>query len=150
MTRRARLIRRAALGAAIVVAMAVLGHLSLTPVTGDVLLLLTARQADHVAATSVDLHSAQGWMTLGSIPARAVPKAPETAEAFLARGPVGKSDRVRLAGGTVPVALAGQQGILKPLVGGVGAGRPLPDSACGGAPAGAARSSGGPAPPTPH
>src|SRR2546428_60256 len=139
MTRRARLIRRAALGSAIVVAAAVLGHRLLTPVTGDVLLLLTAMQADHVAATSVDLHSAQGWMTLGSIPARAVPKAPETAEAFLARVPVGSYDRVRLVGVSVPVALAVQKDILNPLLEGVDAGRPLPDSAYGGTQAGGLR-----------
>src|SRR6266566_9876622 len=132
MTRRTLLIRRAALAVAIGVATAVLAHLLLTPVIGDVLLLLTARQADHVAATSVDLHSAQGWMTLGSIPARAVPKAPETAAAFLARVPVGSYDRVRLAGVTVPVALGVQKDILNPLLVGVDAGRPLPDSAYGG------------------
>src|SRR2546428_9288959 len=136
MTRRTLLIRRAALAVAIGVAAAVLGHLLLTPVTGDVLLLLTARQADHVAATSVDLHSAQGWMTLGSIPARAVPKAPETAEAFLARVPVGSYDRVRLAGMAIPVALGVQKDILNPLLVGVDAGRPLPDSAYGGTQAG--------------
>src|SRR2546427_10383829 len=136
MTRRTLLIRRAALAVAIGVATAVLGHLLLTPVTGDVLLLLTARQADHVAATPVDLHSAQGWMTLGSIPARAVPKAPETAEAFLARGPVGSYDRVRLAGVSGPVALAVQKGILNPLLVGAAAGRPVPDSAYGGTQAG--------------
>ena len=132
MTRRTLLIRRAALFVAIGVATAVLGHLLLTPVTGDVLLLLTARQADRVAATSVDLHSAQGWMTLGSLPARAVPRAPETAEAFLAPVPVGSYDQVRLAGATVPVALVVQKDILNPLLVGVDAGRPLPDSAYGG------------------
>src|SRR5438128_9790980 len=89
MTRRSLVIYYTALAAACGIVAAVLIHLLLTPVTGDVLLLLTARQADRVAATSVDLHSAQGWMTLGSIPARTVPKAPETAEAFLARVPVG-------------------------------------------------------------
>src|SRR5260370_23346652 len=104
-TRRALLIRRAALAVAIGVGAAVLGHLLLTPVTGDVLLLLTARQADHVAATSVDLHSTQGWMTLGSIPARSVPKAPETAEPFLARVPVGRYDRVRSAAASAPLPL---------------------------------------------
>src|SRR5258708_37464019 len=139
MTRRTLVIRRAALAVAIGVATAVLGHLLLTPVTGDVLLLLTARQADHVAATSVDLHSAQGWMTLGSIPARAVPNAPETAEAFLARVPVGSYDRVRLAGVSVPVALGVQKDILNPLLVGVDAGRPLPDSAYGGTQAGCPR-----------
>ena len=132
MTRRTLLIRRAALAVAIGVATAVLGHLLLTPVTGDVLLLLTARQADHIVATSVDLHSAQGWMTLGSIPARAVPKAPETAEAFLVRVPVGSYDHVRLAGLSVPVVLGVQKDILNPLLVGVDAGRPLPDSAYGG------------------
>src|SRR2546427_12908796 len=132
MTRRTLLIRRAALAVAIGVATAVLGHLLLTPVTGDVLLLLTARQADHVAATSVDLHSAQGWMTLGSIPARAVPKAPETAEAFWARGPVGSHDRVRLAGVAIPVALWGQKGHLHPSLGGVDEGLQLPAPAAGG------------------
>lgn len=132
MTRGILLIRRAALFVAIGVATAVLGHLLLTPVTGDVLLLLTAKQADRIAATSVDLHSAQGWMRVGSIPARAVPKAPETADAFLARVPVGNYDQVRLAGATVQVALGVQQDILNPLLVGVDAGRPLPDSAYGG------------------
>ncbi|HEV2027729.1 MAG TPA: redoxin domain-containing protein [Candidatus Dormibacteraeota bacterium] len=132
MMRRTLLIRRAALAVAIGGATAVLGHLLLTPVTGDVLLLLTARQADRVAATSVDLHSAQGWMGLGSIPARAVPKAPETVEAFLARVPVGSYDRVRLAGISIPVALLVQKDILNPLLVGVEAGRPLQDSAYGG------------------
>jgi cytochrome oxidase Cu insertion factor (SCO1/SenC/PrrC family) len=132
MTRRLLLVRSAALAVTIGVAAAVFGHLLLTPVTGDVLLLLTARQAGRVAATSVDLHSAQGWMSLGSITARAVPKAPETAEAFLARVPVGSYDRVRLAGVSVPVALGVQKDILNPLLIGVDAGRPLPDSAYGG------------------
>src|SRR5260370_41254370 len=132
MTRRTLLIRRAALAVAIGVATAVLGHPLLTPVTGDVLLLLTARQADHVAAPSVDLHSTQGWMTLGSIPARGVPKAPETAEAFLARVPVGSYDRVRLAGVSIPVALGVQKDILNPLLVGGDPGRPLSYSAYGG------------------
>src|SRR5205807_6535874 len=122
MTRRIRLNRWAALVVATGVAAAVFGYLLLIPARGEVLLLLTARQADRVAATSVDLHSAQGWMTLGSIPARAVPKAPETAEAFLARVPVGSYDRVRLAGVSVPVALAVQKDILNPLLVGVDAG----------------------------
>ena len=132
MTRRTLLIRRAALAVAIGVAAAVLGHLLVTPVTGDVLLLLTARQADRIAATSVDLHSAQGWMRLGSIPSRAVPKAPETAEAFLTRVPVGSYDGVRLAGESIAVALGVQKDILNPLLVGLDGGRPLPDSAYGG------------------
>src|SRR5438445_11269796 len=118
MTRRTLLIRRAALAVAIGLAAAVLGRLLLTPVTGNVLLLLTARQADRIAATSVDLHSAHGWMTLGSIQSRAVPKAPETAEAFLQRVPVGRYDRRRFAGVSVPRGLGVQPDIPTPLRGG--------------------------------
>lgn len=132
MTKRLPLLRGAALVVAIGVAAAVLGRLLLTPVTGQVLLLLTAREADRVAATSVELHSTQGWVRIGSIPARVVPKAPETAEAFVSRVPVGSYDRVRLAGVSVAVALAVQKDILNPLLVGVDAGRPLPDSAYGG------------------
>src|SRR5256885_9666925 len=133
------LMRGGARAGAMGMAAAVLGLLLLTPVTGDVLLLLTARQADRVAATSVDLHSAQGWMGLGSIPARAVPKAPETVEAFLARVPVGSYDRVRLAGVSIRVALAVQKDILNPLLVGVEAVRPLQDSAYRGTQAGSLR-----------
>ena len=132
MTRRTRLVQGVALAAAIAVGAALVGRLVLTPVTGEVLLLLTAKQVDRVVATSVDLHSAQGWTSLGSIAARDVPKAPATAEAFLARVPVGSYDRVRLAGMSVPVAFAVQREMLNPLLIGVDAGRPLPDSAYGG------------------
>ena len=132
MTRRLLIARGVALALAVGGIAAVFGHLQLTPVTGDVLLLLTARQADRVATTSVNLHSAQGWMNLGTISARAVPKAPETAEAFFAQIPVGSYDRVRLAGLSVPIALGVQKDILNPLLVGVDGGRPLPDSAYGG------------------
>ena len=131
-TSRTLIIQRAALAVAIVVAAAVLGYLLLTPVSGEVLLLLTAREVDSVAPTSVDVHSAQGWMRLGSISTRAVPKAPETAEAFLARVPVGTYDRVRLAGVSVPVALAVQKDILNTLLVGISGGRPMLNGAYGG------------------
>src|SRR5258708_13781558 len=106
MTRRSLLIRRSALAVAIGVAAALLGHLLVTPATGDVLLLLTARQPDRIAATSVDLHSAQGWMTLGSIPSRPVPQPPDTAVAFLTRLPVGGSAPARLPGVSSAASLA--------------------------------------------
>ncbi len=132
MKRRTLLIQLAALALAIGVAATVLGYMLLTPVTGEVLLLLTARQADRIEATSVDLHSGQGWMKVGSILARAVPKAPETAEVFTARVPVGNYDRVRLAGVSVPVGLRVQKDLLNTLLVGISAGRPMPDGAYGG------------------
>lgn len=132
MTSRIRLLQWAALAVAIGVGAALFGRLLLTPVTGQVLLLLTAKQPDRVAATSVDLHSPLGWTSLGSIPARAVPKAPETAEAFLARVPVGRYDQVRLSGVSVPVVLTVQKDFLNTLLVGVSGGRPIPNSAYGG------------------
>ena len=132
MTRRTRLTQWAALAVAIGVAAAVFGYFLLTPARGEVLLLLTAKQPDRVGATAVDLHSAQGWMGLGSIPAGAVPKAPETAQAFIARVPVGSYDRVRMAGVSVPVALTVQKGLLNTLLVGISGGRPMPHSAYGG------------------
>src|SRR5712692_8178549 len=132
MTRRALLIQWAALAVAIGVAAAVFGYFLLTPASGEVLLLLTARQADRVAATSVELHSAQGWTGLGSIPARTVPKAPETAEAFITRVPTGNYDRVRLAGVSVSVTLRVHRDQLNTLLVGISGGRPMPDSAYGG------------------
>lgn len=132
MTRRTLLLQCAALAVAIGVSAAVFGHLLLTPVTGQVLLLLTARQQDRVAITSVDLHTAQGWTNLGSILARTVPKAPDTAEALLVRVPVGNYDRVRMAGVTVPVALTVQMDIINTLLVGVDGGRPMTGGAYGG------------------
>jgi cytochrome oxidase Cu insertion factor (SCO1/SenC/PrrC family) len=132
MTRRTRVVQWAAPAVAIGVAAAVFGYFLLTPARGEVLLLLTARQAERVAATSVELHSAQGWIGMGSIRASTVPKAPETAEAFTARVPVGSYDRVRMAGVSVPLALNVQRDLLNTLLVGISAGRPMPNSAYGG------------------
>src|SRR2546427_8793998 len=132
MKRRTLIIYYAALAAAAGIAVVLLAHLLLTPVSGEVLLLLSARQADRVAATSVELHSAQGWMRLGSIQARAVPKAPDTAEALSSRMSVGTYDRVRMAGVTVPVTLTVQRDILNTLLVGVDGGRPMPRAAYAG------------------
>ncbi len=132
MMRRNLILQRAALAVAILAAVAFLGRLLLTPVTGEVLLLLSARQADRVSATSAELHTAQGWTILGSISARPVPKAPDTAAVLLVPVPVGNYDRVRIAGVMVPVALTVQTGILTTLLVGVDSGRPMPDGAYGG------------------
>src|SRR5712692_3570211 len=132
MTRRTRLVQWAAPAVAIGVAAGVFGYFLLTPARGEVLLLLTARQADRVAATSVELHSAQGWMEMGSVRARTVPKAPDTAQAFTARVPVGSYDRVRMAGVVVPVALTVQKDLLNTLLVGISGGRPMSNSAYGG------------------
>lgn len=116
---------------AIAVAALLLGGL-LTPVSGQVLLLLTAKQADSVPDVSIELHSSQGWTTLGPIQARKVPQAPDTADALLGRMPVGSYDRVRMAGVSVPVEFVVQKDILNTLLVGISDGRPIAGGAYGG------------------
>jgi len=130
--RRRRLLRGAAFTTAIAVAAIVAGRLLLTPVEGNVLLLLTAKQLDRITATSVELHSAAGWMTLGNLPAQAVPKAPDTTEALSANVPIGNYDRVRLAGQAMPITLTVQKDILNPMLIAISGGRPMPDGTYGG------------------
>ena len=132
MTRRLRLTQVVALVTVAVIAAFLAGRLLLTPVEGNLLLLLTAKQPDRIAITSFDLHSSQGWTNVGTVSARAVPKAPDTSEAVLTKVPVGYYDRVRLAGLAVPIAFTVQKDILNPLLVGISDGRPMPDGTYGG------------------
>ena len=125
--RHRQLIQLAAITIAIAIVAIVAGRLLLTPVQGNVLVLLTAKQPDRIGATSVELHSATSWMTLGTLPAQAVPKAPETAEVLSTRVPIGNYDRVRLAGHAVPITLTVQKDILNPILIAIADGRPLSD-----------------------
>ncbi len=85
--------------AALMVA-ALLGHLMLTPQSGELLVLASARQADHVGPGSVEVHSAAFWLTLGSFNSRAIPVAPDTATLIDARPPVATYDALRIIGRT--------------------------------------------------
>lgn len=130
--RRRRLIQVSALTTAIAIAAIVAARLLLTPVQGNVLVLFAAQDPDRIGTTTVDLHSASGWMTLGSVSAQAVPKAPDTTEALLAKAPVGSYDRIRLAGQALRITLAVQKDILNPVLVGISNGRPMPDGIYGG------------------
>ncbi|GEM_PF-430115 len=127
MTRHPQLIQVASFTTAIAIAGLVAARLLLTPVEGTVLLLLTAKQPDRISATSVELHSTGGWLTLGNLPAQAVRKAPDTTEALSTKVPVGNYDHVRLAGQAMPVTLTVQKDILNPVLVGISGGRPLLD-----------------------
>ena len=131
MARPALLIKYLAPAVAIAVAALLLGGL-LTPVSGQVLLLLSAKQADSIPDVAIELHSSQGWTNLGSIQARLVPQAPDTAEALVGRVPVGNYDHVRMAGVSVPVAFVVEKDILNTLLVGISGGRPMADGAYGG------------------
>lgn len=132
MIKHRRLIQIAALVTAFGIATIVASRLLLTPVQGNVLILLTAKQADRVGTTSVDLHSADGWTTLGTVSAQVVPKAPDTTEALQAKAPVGSYDRLRLGGQVLPLTLTVQKDVLNPVLVGISEGRPMPDGIYGG------------------
>ena len=130
--RRGQLIQVAAFTTAIAIVGLIAARLLLTPVEGTVLLLLTAKQADRISATSVELHSSGGWITLGNLPAQAVPNAPDTSEALSTKVPIGNYDRVRLAGQALPITLTVQKDILNPLLVAISGGRPMVDGIYGG------------------
>ena len=130
--RHSRLIQISALITAIAIPAIVAARLLLTPVQGNVLVLFTAQDPDRIGTTSLDLHSTSGWMTLGSVSAQAIPKAPDTTEALLAKAPLGTYDRIRLAGQALPITLTVQKDILNPVLIGISNGRPMPDGIYGG------------------
>ncbi len=100
-------------------------RLLLTPVKGDVLILVSARQADRLPASAVTLHSSSGWTMLGSFNTRAVPTAPQTANLLQASVPVGAYDALRLGGESIPVHVQVDQKLLAPILVAVAEGKPV-------------------------
>jgi cytochrome oxidase Cu insertion factor (SCO1/SenC/PrrC family) len=107
-------------------------RLLLTPVKGDVLILVSARQADRLPASAVTLHSSSGWTMLGSFNARAVPTAPQTANLLQASAPVGAYDALRLGGEAIPVQVQVDQKLLAPILVAVAEGKPVKQGAYAG------------------
>ena len=112
MSMRYRRFQVASLGLAAVVASLLLARLLVTPATGDVLILASARQADHVQAGTVELHGRSGWLRLGTFSAGSVPAAPQTSTLVSAQAPVGTYDQVRIAGKKYVAPLTVQRTLL--------------------------------------
>lgn len=104
------------------------GRLLLTPVEGDVLILASARQPDHLAASSLELHSSSGWTTLGTFPSRSVPAAPQTVTLIESRAPVGFYDDLKVGNLVLPIQMHIQPNVLAPALLGVTDGRPAMES----------------------
>lgn len=64
--------------------------------TGTLLVLLSAREADHVAVSSLAIRSDSTWQQLGQISQREVPAAPATNEAMQVRVAAGSYDRLKV------------------------------------------------------
>ena len=106
-------------GAVILIA----GRFLISPVQGDVLVLASASQPDHIAGSSLQLRSPAGWRTLGNFSATAIPAAPKTATLLEARVPVGSYDRLKLGTFELPMRVAVQQNIVASVLFGVTGGR---------------------------
>jgi cytochrome oxidase Cu insertion factor (SCO1/SenC/PrrC family) len=115
------------IGTVVVVLAALLligARLLLAPVTGDLLVLASARQLDRVGASTIELRDAAGWHDLGSTHAHLVPKVPETATLLQAAVPIGSYDAIRLAGKVVSGRIEVQRDVLTPVLVVVASGRP--------------------------
>ncbi len=120
-----RLLQIVALGLAVVVAGLFLAHALLTPATGNVLVLASAREPDHMASSAVELHSSAGWIRVGSFAGGPVPKAPDTMTLAQGAAPIGSYDSIRIAGQTYPARVAIQQSVLSTMLVAVAGGEPV-------------------------
>ena len=93
--------------------------------TGTLLVLLSAREADHVAVSSLAIRSDSTWQQLGQISQREVPAAPATYEAMQVRVAAGSYDRLRVGEAVLPVGLRVQRDLLTPLLITIQDGRPV-------------------------
>src|SRR5258708_6618731 len=108
----------------LIVVATVAGRFLLTPTQGNVLVLLSARQPEHIGAMPVEAHSASGWRSLGSLHAMTVPRAPATATALQASAPTGDYDAIRLSGQVLPARFTVQRDLLATVLVSVAGGRP--------------------------
>jgi hypothetical protein len=95
-----RWLQTAALVLAALIAVAFLARFLLSPVTGDLLILASAGQPDHIQPGTIELHSRSGWLRFGEFGSTSVPAAPDAATLVSAKAPVGSYDAVRIAGRT--------------------------------------------------
>jgi cytochrome oxidase Cu insertion factor (SCO1/SenC/PrrC family)/thiol-disulfide isomerase/thioredoxin len=87
----------------------VVGEALLAPIRGDVLVLASARQIDHLASSTLQLHSASGWTSIGAFRTTNVPTAPKTVTLLEAMAPVGLYDGLKVADQVLPASINVQQ-----------------------------------------
>ena len=123
-----RVAQVAAIGLALIFVAGLGARFLLTPVQGNVLVLLSARSPDQVPAADVELHSTSGsWITVGRVAAASVPAAPNTVTAADGEAPVGDYDRVRFAGQTLPARVEVRSHVLVTVLIAISDGRPVTD-----------------------
>jgi cytochrome c biogenesis protein CcmG, thiol:disulfide interchange protein DsbE len=120
-------IQVAAFAVAVALFVLVAARLLVTPVTGSVLVLASARQADHFQAGTLELHSSAGWVTVGRAGNRAVPAAPNAVNLAEGEAPIGDYDAIRVAGHGVRVKMQVTKGGLVTVLITVRNGQPVPN-----------------------
>ena len=83
----------------------VVGAALLAPIRGDVLVLASAKQIDRLASSTLQLHSASGWTSIGVFLTTNVPAAPKTVTLLEATVPVGLYDSVKVANQVLPASI---------------------------------------------
>jgi cytochrome oxidase Cu insertion factor (SCO1/SenC/PrrC family) len=101
------------------------GRFLLTPVQGDVLVMASAKQPDHLGGSNLELHSAAGWTRLGGFESVSVPAAPNTVTLIDSQVPVGAYDALRLGEVAVSTRVSVQQNVLSIVLVGIADGRPI-------------------------
>src|SRR5438093_8051710 len=119
-----RWLQVAALSLAVAIAAAFFARLLLSPATGEIMVLASARQPDRIGASTVELHSASGWLRLGDFNATGVPAAPGTATLVGAKAPIGTYDAIRLGGRSFPATISVRKTALETVLVAVSQGLP--------------------------
>ena len=119
-----RWLQVAALSLAVAIAAAFFARLLLSPATGEIVVLASARQPDRIGASTVELHSASGWLRLGDFNATGVPAAPGTATLVGAKAPIGTYDAIRLGGRSFPATISVRKTALETVLVAVSQGLP--------------------------
>ena len=91
-------------------------RLLLAPVTGDLLVLASAREPNRLKASPLEIRDAAGWHDLSPTRGQAVPKAPETSTLVQAAVPIGSYDAIRLAGKVVSGRIEVRKDVLTPVL----------------------------------
>lgn len=103
-------------------------RLLITPVAGDVAVMVAARQPNNLESTELALHSSvSGWRDVGRTTSIWVPAAPSTKLALEFRLPVGGYDQVRMGKEILPARINVARSILTVVLIVVEGGKPTPN-----------------------
>lgn len=124
---RSHLFLAVGVGAALIAALTA-GWLLVSPATGNVTIMVAARQPTSLAPTHFAVHSPTlGWRELGQSASAQVPASPATRILLRAHVPLGDYDRIRIGPSDLPIRMRVEATILAVVLVAVDGGRPIPE-----------------------